>query len=224
MQIAQPHPGALQLVLDHLPHACAVLHDDQCLTAELVELDVPAREAVTGWACEHDGVAEERLVVDASVARRRADDPELEAAVGDPLDHRLRVEDTERDVQLRVHLRELAEQLREHDAARPRRRADLERAVELAGRLLGESRDDVLLELQQPLRPAVEPEAGLGRLDAAARAVEQLRAEALLERAHLQRDRGLGDPEAFGGLGERLALDHLAERLQLPRVHKRRLW
>ena len=77
---------------------------------------------------------------------------------------------------------------------------------------------------EQPLRAAVELEPGLGRLDAAAGAVEELRPEPLLERPHLQRDGGLGHPEALGRLRERLALDHLAERLQLTRVHKRRLY
>ena len=42
---------------------------------------------------------EERLVLDAAVARGSADDAQLEGALGDPLDDRLRVEDAERDVQ-----------------------------------------------------------------------------------------------------------------------------
>ena len=48
------------------------------------------------------------------------------------------------------------------------------------------SDDDVgehlLLEREQPLRAAVEAPAGLGRLDAPPRPVEELRAEPLLER------------------------------------------
>ena len=60
----------------------------------------------------------------------------------------------------------------------------------------------------------------LGRLDAAAGAVEELRPEPLLERAHLELDRRLGDAELLGGERERLALDDLAERLQLAGVHK----
>ena len=172
-----------------------------------------------GRAREDDGVAEERLVLDPAVTRRGADDAELQRAVGDALDDGLRVEDAERDVQLRVRVGELAEDLREDDAARPGRGADLERAGELAGRLLGELGDDVLLELQQALRAAVEAKPGLGRLDAPPGAVEELRPEPLLERANLQRDRGLRHPEPLGRLGERLPLDHLAKRLQLPRVH-----
>ena len=163
-------------------------------------------------ADEDDRVAQERLVLDAAVARRRADDAELERPVGDPLDDGLRVEDGERDVQLRVLLGEPAEQRREDDAAGAGRGADLERPGELAGRVVGELVDDLLFEREQPLRGAVELRAGLGRLDAPAGAVEQLRAEPLLERPHLQADRGLRDAEPLGRLGERLALDHLAER------------
>ena len=133
---------------------------------------------MAGRAREHDGVAEERLVLDAPVPRRRADDAELERPVGDALDDRLRVEDEQRDVQRRVLLGEPAEELREDDAAGPGRRADLERAGELAGRVLGELGEDLVLELQQPLRAAVEAGAGLGRLDAPAGAVEELRRRA----------------------------------------------
>ena len=224
VEVAQPRPGAAQLVLDHLAHARALLHHDQLLVAQVVERHRPARERVTGRAREDHGVVEERLVLDAAVARRGADDAELERAVGDALDDGLRVEDAQRDVQRGVHLRELAEELREHDAARPGRRADLERAVERAGRLVCELADDLLFEREQALGAAVEPQPGLGRLDPPARAVEELRAEPLLERAHLQADRRLGHPEALRRLGERLALDHLAERLQLPRVHKGSLY
>ena len=89
--------------------------------------------------------------------------------------------------------------------------------------LVGELVDDLLLELQQPLRAAVEAEPRLGRLDAAAGAVEQLHPEPPLERAHLQRDGGLGHAEPLRSLRERPALDHRAEGLQLPRVHKQTL-
>ena len=150
---------------------------------------------------------------------RGADDAELERAVGDALDHGLRVEDAERDVQLRVRFGELAEELGEHDAARPGRGADLERAVELAGRALLQLADDLVLEREEPLSAAVEPKPGLGRLDAPPRPVEQLRPEPLLERPHLQADRRLRHPEPLGRLRERPPLDDLAKRLQLPRVH-----
>jgi hypothetical protein len=166
---------------------------------------------------------EKRLVLHAAVARRGADDAELEAAVGDALDDRLRVEDEELHVQLRVRVGEEAEERREHDAARPGGRADGERALELARRLLGEPGDDLLLELEEPLRRPVQLEAGLGGLDAAPRTVEELRPEPLLEPAHLQADCRLRDPEPLGRLRERAALHHLAERVQLARIHKRTL-
>src|SRR5262249_23291310 len=66
---------------------------------------------------------------------------------------------------------------------------------------------------------AVGRQPGLGRLDAPAGTVEELRPEPLLERAHLEADRGLGDPESLGGDGEAAPLDHCAERRELPRVH-----
>src|SRR5215217_3142161 len=39
VEVAQPHARAAQLVLDHLPHAGALLHEDQRLTLELREAD-----------------------------------------------------------------------------------------------------------------------------------------------------------------------------------------
>ena len=125
---------------------------------------------------------------------------------------------------LRVHGGELAEEAREDDAARACRRADRERAFERAGRLVCQLARDLLLERDQPLGAAVEAKAGLGRLDPAPRAVEELEAEPLLERPHLQADGRLGHAEPLGRLGERLALDHLAERTKLTRVHNGSLW
>jgi len=69
----------------------------------------------------------------------------------------------------------------------------------------------VLLGGEQALRRGVEPAAGLGRLDPATRAVEQLAPEALLERADLQADGRLSHPEPLGRHGEALPLDHGAE-------------
>ena len=54
--------------------------------------------------------------------------------------------------------------------------------------------EQLLLQREQPLRAAVEPQPRLGRLDAPARAVEQLRAEPLLERANLQETAGWVTP------------------------------
>ena len=171
-------------------------------------------------ADQDDRVTQERLVLHATVTRRRTDHTELERPVGDALDHRLRVEDGERDMQLRMLFGEPAEQRREDDAAGPGRRADLERPGELAGRVVGELVDDLVFQREEPLRRPVELGTGFRRFDAPTGAVEQLRAESLLERAHLQADRRLRDAEPLGRLGERPALDDLAERPQLPRVHK----
>ena len=179
-----------------------------------------AGEAVAGRADEDDRIVEERLEGDAAMATRRADDAELELARGDALDDRLRVEDPERDAQLRMPLRELAEELREDDPARTGGGADLEAARQLVASLERHLGHDLLLEREQALRAAVEPHAGLGRLDSAARAVEQLRPETLLERSDLQADGRLGDAEALGRLGEALLLDDGAERRELTRVHE----
>ena len=80
--------------------------------------------------------------------------------------------------------------------------------------------EQLLLEREQPLRAAVEPPPGLGRLDAAAGAVEELRAEPLLERADLEADGRLRDAEPLRRLREALPLDDGAERSELTRVHK----
>ena len=169
-------------------------------------------EAVAGRHREHDLVAEERLEDDAAVPAGCADDPELELALGDALDDRLRVGDRERDGHAGVLALELAEQDRDDRAARAGRGADCERAAELAAFALLELLDQLLLELQHPLRAAVEREPGLRRLDAAAGAVEQPAVEPLLERAHLEADGGLRDAEPLGRLREALQLDDRAER------------
>ncbi len=98
-----------------------------------------------------------------------------------------------------------------------------ERSREIAVALRGDVVEHLLLEREQALRAAVEPRSGLGRLDAATGAVEELRPEPLLERAHLERDRRLGDAELLRGLRERPPLDDRAERGELARIHKRML-
>jgi hypothetical protein len=81
----------------------------------------------------------------------------------------------------------------------------------------------LVLEGQHALGEPVEALTGLCRLDPAARAVEQFRPEPLLERANLEADRRLGDPEALRSVGEALALYYLAEGGELSRVHKQLL-
>ena len=103
-------------------------------------------------------------------------------------------------------------------------RAELQRPGQHALVAGGDLLDDLLLEREQPLRAAVEPQPGLGRLDAPPGAVEQLGPEPLLERPHLQADGGLGDPEPLRGLREAAPLDDGAEGGELTRIHKRSLY
>jgi len=46
VEVAQPHAGLAQLVLDDLPDACPLLHDDQLLALQIVERDRLAGEAM----------------------------------------------------------------------------------------------------------------------------------------------------------------------------------
>ena len=110
---------------------------------------------------------------------------------------------------------------RGHDGgAGPRRCADRQLAAELAVGLAGHFLDELLLEGQEPLRAAIEANAGFGGLDAPPRPVEELLSESLLERADLQTDRRLRDAETLSRLREALELDDRAERCELARVHK----
>ena len=118
-------------------------------------------------------------------------------------------------------LLELREEHRQHRPARPGRGADLETAAQVALRLLAELLEHLLLEREQPLRAPVEPVPGLGRLDAAAGAVEQLQPEPLLERPDLQAHRRLRHAELLRRLREAAPLDDRTERCKLARVHKR---
>src|SRR5215211_547889 len=67
VEVAQPDARPAQLVLDHLPDAGALLHQDQWLALQLVECDRPPCEAVPGRTDEDDLVAEERLERDAAM-------------------------------------------------------------------------------------------------------------------------------------------------------------
>ncbi len=168
-------------------------------------------------------VAEERLERDAALPPRRADDPELQLARGDVLDDRVRVGHRQRDLDAGVLGLELAEQQREDDRGRAGRGSEVERPRELAFADRRDVLEQLILEREHPLRAAIEPPAGLGRLDAAPRAVEQLPAEPLLEGPDLEADGGLRDPEALRRLREALPLDDRAERSELSRIHKQRL-
>ena len=118
---------------------------------------------------------------------------------------------------------ELGEDHRHDGAAGPGRCTELEAAGQLALGLLAELREQLLLHRKQTLRAAVEATAGLGRLDPASRPIEELQAEALLERADLEAHRRLRDAELLGGLREAAPLDDRAERRELSRIHKQSL-
>ena len=221
VEVAQPEPEPSELVLDDPADAGALLHHDEALRGELVDVDGPSPEAVARRADEHDLVVGERLEANGTMTWSGAHDPELEPSLGDQLDDGPGVVHLERDAHPWMSVLELAEELRHDDRGWPGRRADRQRARELALALGDDVVEQLLLEREQPLRATVEAHSRFGRLDATAGAVEELRAEALLERAHLQRDGRLGDTELVGRVGERASLDDRAERRQLPCVHKR---
>ena len=116
---------------------------------------------------------------------------------------------------------QLAEDDRDDGAAGAGRRAELEPAGDALA--FGELVEELLLRGENALRVAVEPLPRLGRLDAAARAVDELHAEPLLECLDLQADGRLRDAEPLGRLREALLLDDGDEGSELPRVHKNRL-
>ena len=107
----------------------------------------------------------------------------------------MRVGDGERTLTSGCCALELAEQDGHDDAAGPVDAPSSSVPVSSPSPSAVELLEELLLEREHPLRVAVEPPPGLGRLDAAARAVEQLPAEPLLERPDLQADGRLRDAE-----------------------------
>ena len=179
---------------------------------EIVERDGLTGEPVIRRTREHDLVAEERLERDAAMASTGADDAELELTLGNPIDDRLGVGDRQPHPHVGMLLLELAEQKRDDRAARAGRSAELERAGDRPLVVRVEILEQVLLGGEHPLSRCVEASPGLGRLDPATRAVQELPTESLLERPDLQADGRLGDPEPLGRLGEALPLHDGAER------------
>ena len=119
---------------------------------------------------------------------------------------------------------ELAQELRDDDGRRAGRGADREQPRDVPDSLRDDLVEHLFLEREKPLCAAVEAHAGLGRLDAPARPVEELRAESLLERPHLEGHGRLGHAEVLRRLRERASLDDGAERGELARIHKRTLY
>jgi hypothetical protein len=102
-------------------------------------------------------------------------------------------------VELRVVALKLAQEERDEVRARAGGRANRERALQLAA-LGSDLVVELLLERKHPLGTPVEAKARLGRLDAPPGAVQKGLAEASLESAHLEADRGLRHAELLGGL------------------------
>ena len=202
--------------------AGAFLHHDQRLGAQLVERDRAAGEAVARRARR----ARPRR---GRAARRRP--PRCRRAAPTTPSSSSRSRDALDDAsacrkpRARPARRGGAAGTRRAGPGRPfpraGRGAELERAARARASLLARAPRAAAPRAQHALRAAVEREPGLGRLDAAARAVEQLAAEPLLERPDLEADRRLRHPEPLGRLREALPLDDGAERRELPRVHKR---
>src|SRR5206468_12858034 len=119
VEVAEPYARLAQLVVDHLPHAGALLHQHERLLLQLVERDRPAGEAVPAWHGQHDLVAEERLEDHPAMTPHGADAAELHLAARDLLDHPLRIRDGERHLDTAVLPLELGEGDRDHRSARP---------------------------------------------------------------------------------------------------------
>ena len=199
------------------------MHEHERLGLQLLERHGLAGARMSGGNREYDLVAIEGLERDAAMAAGHPDDPELELAAPDLLDDGVRVRHRQRDMHQRMELLELPEDDRQDASTGTGGSADLESALELAFGFLAEVRKQLLLERDEPLRSAVEPETGLGRLDPASRAVEELLADALLQRPDLKAHRRLRHPELIGGLGEAAALDNRTKGRELLRVHKANL-
>src|SRR5262249_21779040 len=118
---------------------------------------------------------------------------------------------------------ELAKEQRHDDRGRPRRCPDREHTDDVAVGAQLHLVEQLLLELDETLSATIETLTGLGRHDPPAGAVEQLAAEPLFQRPHLERDGWLRDTETLRREREASQLDDGAERCQLPRIHEQSL-
>src|SRR5207248_2934366 len=128
VQVAKTRSRLAKLVLDHLSNARPLLHHDQRFGLQLVEGNGLAGKAMLGRAGKHDLVPEERFEHDSTVTAARADDAELELAVGDAVDERLRVGDGEPNSHIGMLLLKLAKEQRNDGPARARGGAEVEGA------------------------------------------------------------------------------------------------
>jgi hypothetical protein len=177
---------------------------------------------VPGRNGEDDLVLDERLELERAVTPDRADHAELELALGDLLDDGLRVGDGKRHVESQVRALELAQEERNEVRPRPGRGADGEGASQLAV-LSARLCEQFLLQPEEALGAAIDPQAGLGRFHPPPRPVDKTLADALLERTHLEADGRLRDPELLCRLGEAALVHDRAKCRQLARVHKQSL-
>ena len=186
-------------------------------------VDRPARR--TRWPGGQTSTTSSRRIGSKTTDRclpRGADDPELELPLARPCSTTVCVSKIESAIaHLRRPLGELAEDLR-HDRsrrARTRRRARAGRGAAVVASASSSS-SSCSSTREQALRAAIEPLARLGRLDAPARAVDELAPDPLLERPDLLAHGRLRDAEPLGRLREAAPFHDHAERCELTRVHK----
>ncbi|MCY1547882.1 hypothetical protein D9M68_839620 [compost metagenome] len=119
--------------------------------------------------------------------------------------------------QVGVHLPEAPDDARQHPIQRGADKADRHLVLDLAD-ALGHR-----LQLgglgQQLQRVGVEVAPGVGQLERARVALEQLHAQVILQLLDLARQRGLGDMQPLGRAGEVAFLCHGHEVTQVPQFH-----
>ena len=224
VEVAEADAELAQLLLDHLPDAGALLHQDERLGLQLLERHALAGARARRGTASTTSSRIERLEHDAAVAaRRRRRSPSSSSRRADLLDDVLRVRHRSARRAPRMQLLELAEDDGQ-DACRPARSTRRSRAGPRA----------------RPRPPRRAPRAAAPRARAAAarrgraggrprsarrggRSGRGAAGRALLERADLEADRGLRHAELLGRLREAPALDDGAEGGELLRVHKNTL-
>jgi hypothetical protein len=100
--------------------------------------------------------------------------------------------------------------------ARPDQEGPALEPVELADHL-----SRALERREDPVRVIEQEPTGLGELHGAPQAIEEPRAQLLLELAHVLGQRGLARVQSLGGPAKALRLGHGREHLELPEGHRR---